>query len=87
MSTQRISVRIPATLGQRLRQQSENEGDSESKIVRLALEKFLAPEKKAKSAYDLAREAGLVGPGKRRSKIRLPRDLSTNPRYFEGFGE
>jgi hypothetical protein len=35
-----------------------------------------------RSAYDLAREAGLIGCAKG-----LPKDLATNKRYFEGFGK
>jgi len=40
------------------------------------------PKRDDRSVFEIAKKAGLIGcaPG-------LPRDLSTNNRYFEGFGE
>ena len=83
MATQRISIRIPTTLGQRLRRQSVTKGKSESEVVREALEKYLSSTAdKQPSAYELLERAGLIG------CVRgAPRDLSTNPRYFKGFGK
>ena len=50
--------------------------------MRQALEEFLSKHREEKTAYDLALEAGLIGcaPG-------APKDLSTNKRYFKGFGK
>jgi hypothetical protein len=50
--------------------------------VRVALETYLAQGGISRSAYELAEEAGLIG-----CVRRAPKDLSTNPRHFEGFGK
>jgi len=82
MASQRISVRVPPGIAQRLKQRSRITGAPESEVVRDALEKYLSEDAEEPTAYDLAKEAGLIGcaPG-------LPRDLSTNKRYFKGFGQ
>ena len=85
MSTQRISVRIPKHLGEQLRQRSEMKGTPESELVRIALEAYLTQPANGLSAYEAAVEAGVVGCAKRTPG--MPRDLSTNPKHFEGFGE
>jgi predicted DNA-binding protein len=82
MATQRISIRIPRPLGERLRKQSVNKGRSESELVREALETYLSTTDDAPSAYDLAKEAGLIG-----CLQHGPKDLSTSPRHFKGFGK
>ena len=57
-------------------------GRPESELVREALESYLGQASVARSAFDLAREAGLIG------CVRgAPRDLSTNPKHFKGFGK
>ena len=81
MSSQRITVRIPLSLGKRLKKQADVKGRPESEIVREALESYLR-QTAGQSAYELARQAGVIG----RLKD-APRDLSTNPRHFKGFGE
>jgi len=82
MASHRISVRIPGTLGRKLRRKATLNGRPESELVREALEKYLEPPAAPPSAYELARAAGLIG------CVRGgPSDLSTNPKYFEGFGE
>jgi len=82
MASKRISIRIPGTLGQRLRSRSAMKGQSESEVVREALETYLASTTGERSAYELAEQAGLIG-----SVRRAPRDLSTNRRHFEGLGK
>jgi predicted DNA-binding protein len=54
MASRRISIRIAGTLGQRLRRLSLMEGQSQSEVVRKALETYLAPTSEERSAYDLA---------------------------------
>jgi len=81
MSSHRITIRIPETLGERLRKRSRIKGQTESDLVREALENYLGQSAKERSAYELAQEAGLIG-----SVKRAPKDLSTNRRHFEGFG-
>ncbi len=51
-------------------------------MVRKALEHYLNQPSPQRSAYDLAKEAGVIGAVKN-----APKDLSTNPRHFKGFGE
>jgi predicted DNA-binding protein len=80
MASQRISVRVPRGIAQRLKERSRATGTRESEVVREALEKFLA--KSEQTAYDLARKAGLIG-----CISGAPKDLSTNKRYFKDFGK
>jgi len=82
MSSQRITIRVPGTLGARLRDRSRSKGQTPSELVRIALENYLGTARGQRSAYELAEEAGLIGCARR-----APRDLSTNRRHFEGFGK
>lgn len=82
MASNRITVRVPQTLTARLRNRSRAEGTTESDLIREALEKYLEHSQGARSAYELAEEAGIIG-----SARNAPRDLSTNPRYVKGFGK
>ena len=77
----KVSARVAPALEQSLRRRAAFTGQTESEIVREALEAHLAQEP-AGSAYELAQRLGLVGCAKG-----LPADLSTNPKYFEGFGK
>lgn len=82
MASHRISVRIPGNLGRRLKQRSLLKDAPESDVVREALEQYFAANHSEQTTYDLLREAGLIG------CVRgAPRDLSTNKKYFKGFGE
>ena len=80
MASSRLTVRIPEALTTRLRAHSRSSGATESRLVREALERYLSHS--ARSAYDLAKEAGILGIVRN-----LPKDLSTNPRHFDGFGQ
>jgi predicted DNA-binding protein len=86
MGSERITIRVSSTLGERLRQRSRIQGHTESELVREALETYLAPARGERAAYELAAEAGLIGviPRGRRAAAR---DLSTHPRHMEGFGK
>ena len=86
MASDRISIRIPETLGQRLRHRSRMRGQPESELVREALETYLGQTTEPRPAYELAEEAGLIGCIGRGPKAPA-KDLSTNPRHFEGFGK
>jgi predicted DNA-binding protein len=81
MQDYRITVRFPAELRQRLKAAADRAGTRESDLVRAAVEKQLALEDKALTAYDRAKKAGLIGAVRGAS-----RDLSTNPAHFDGFG-
>jgi metal-responsive CopG/Arc/MetJ family transcriptional regulator len=82
MSSTRITVRVPSALTARLRSHSRAKGTTESELVREALETYLGKTKKERSAYDLAEAAGIIGTARY-----APKDLSTNPRHFKGFGK
>jgi hypothetical protein len=82
MASQRITVRVPKTLGTLLRDRSRAKGQTPSDLVRVALETYLGRGGSSRSAYELAEEAGLIG-----CAGRAPKDLSTNRRHFEGFGK
>jgi hypothetical protein len=82
MTSQRITVRVPKTLGTLLRDRSRAKGQTPSDLVRVALETYLGRDGSPNSAYELAKEAGLIG-----CVRRTPNDLSTNRRHFEGFGK
>ena len=78
--TKRISARLTPRLEQHLRNRALLTGQTESDIIREALEAHFA-QPPARSALTLAKSLGLVGCAKG-----LPADLSTNKKYFEGFG-
>lgn len=80
MSDRRISVRLSARLHKDLKKLVRERGTSESEVVRKALEEYLQKRSKRPSAHDLAKEVGWIG------CITAPPDLSTNPKYMEGFG-
>jgi predicted DNA-binding protein len=78
----RVTVRFPAELRQRLKAAAHRAGTRESDLVRKAVEMQLASEDAALTAYDHAKKAGLIG------AVRgAARDLSTNPKHFDGFGK
>ena len=81
MALDRISIRIPSTLGRLLRRRSLMKGKSESEVVREALETYLVKTSDEHSAFDLAEGAGLIG-----CVRRAPKDLSTGRRHFDDFG-
>jgi predicted DNA-binding protein len=86
MSSERITIRIPGELGGRLRHRSRVKGQTESDLVREALETYLGRSNGERSAFELAEAAGLIGsvPRGRRPPAK---DLSTNPRFFREFGK
>jgi hypothetical protein len=79
---QTISLKLPETLLADLEKESRLRRMNKSALVRTALERELASgrENKKPSCYDLARD--LAG-----SIKGLPKDIATNPKYLEGFGE
>jgi predicted DNA-binding protein len=81
MKDYRITVRLPAELRRRLKDAALRSGTRESDIVRKAIERHFAAEEEGITAYERAKKAGLIG------AIRSAnRDLSTNPKHFDGFG-
>jgi predicted DNA-binding protein len=81
MKDARITVRFPAELRRRLKDAARRSGTRESDLVRGAVERQLAAEDDALTAYERAKKSRLIG------AVRgARRDLSTNPKYFNGFG-
>jgi metal-responsive CopG/Arc/MetJ family transcriptional regulator len=79
-----ISLKLPAGLHAKLERAAKRKKQTKSDIVRTALEHFLngqppSKSRRAMSALELAGD--LVGCAEG------PGDLSTNPKYMEGFGE
>ena len=77
-----ISLKLPQALNSKLDLVCKQRGQSKSEIVRAALEQFLnglPSARQPRSALDLAGD--LVG------CVKGPGDLSTNPKYMEGFGK
>lgn len=77
-----ISLKLPDHLLELLEKESRARGATKSRVVRESLEQSLGNKtRKGKaSCYDLARD--LAG-----SIKGLPRDLATNPRYMDEFGQ
>ena len=82
MPAQRISVRVNAKLDEKLQREASTLGKSESDVVREALEQYFSTKEQSETCYDLAGKIGLIGCAKR-----MPKDLSTNRKHFEGFGK
>jgi predicted DNA-binding protein len=82
MASQRISVRVSGGIARRLKERSRTTGARESQVVREALELYLSTKHSEQTTFDLLREAELIG-----CVNGAPRDLSTNKKYFRGFGE
>jgi len=72
MATHRITIRVPDSLGERLRNRSRLKGETESELVRTALEAYFEDSGKERLAYEMAEEAGVVG-----CIRRAPKDLSS----------
>ena len=78
-----LSLKIPEKLDQRIAHEVLRRRIPKSALVREALDQFLFrsnSSKKQPSVFDLTRDLA----GKYRGG---PSDLSTNPKYMEGFGE
>ena len=77
-----ISLKLSDRLLERLEEASRARGTTKSSLVRECLEQSLdaRPVGGKATCYDLASD--LAG-----SLKGLPRDLATNPKYLEGFGE
>ena len=85
MASGRLTIRIPETLGQRLRRRSRMQGLPESALVREALETYLGQAAELRPVYELAEEAGLIGCIGRGRKSPA-KDLSAASCHFEAFG-
>lgn len=79
---QTISLKLPEDLFADLEREAKARRVSKSAVVRESLVAALRrrSRREAPSCYDLARDLAGAVKG-------LPRDLATNPRYMDGFGE
>jgi len=79
---QTISLKLPEDLLADLEREAKVRRVSKSAVVRQSLEAALRRRSRrgAASCYDLARDLAGTVDG-------LPRDLASNPKYMEGFGE
>ncbi len=77
-----ISLKLPDHLLELLEKESRARGATKSSLVRECLEKSLGSKAgdSESNYFDLARD--LAG-----SVKGLPRDLATNPKYMDGFGQ
>ena len=74
-----ISLKVPENLAQQLEHEAKKSSRSRSEIVREALKEKFESKKQRRTMGDALRECGGFFEG--------PEDLSTNPKYMEGFGE
>ena len=81
MAADRLSIRLPEALRAEIEALSKASGKSESEIARQAIEEYLERQAAGPSCYDIAEKAGLIG-----CFDSGLGDLSTNPKYMEGFG-
>ena len=79
---QTISLKLPDDLLADLKREAKARRISKSALVRESVEAALRGRSRgnAASCYDLARDLAGTVKG-------LPRDLASNPKYMEGFGE
>ena len=77
-----ISLKLPDHLLAQLEREARAKRVTKSHLVRESLEQALnaGPDATGGSCYDLARD--LAG-----SVKGLPKDIATNPRYMDGFGQ
>jgi hypothetical protein len=78
---ERINVRVEGRVKAELEAEARARGVRPSDVVRQAIDDHLARREPRPTCLEIARRIGLVGVAKG-----LPRDLSTNPIYMEGFG-
>ncbi len=81
MKDQRITVRVSPEMRRRLKAVANRGGRRESDLIREAVEQRIAADELSPTAYEYAKKAGLIGAVKG-----TVRDLSTNPKYVDGFG-
>ena len=82
-ATNTVSLKVPQKLDRRLARISKTQGLSKSEFIRRAVEKALDEAQPPKLSPTLLELAGdLIGCIKG-----TPPDLSTNPKYMEGYGE
>lgn len=75
-----ISLKLPESLDAKLSRVAKQRDQTKSDVVRAALEEYLNGERAAAQETFLAAAQKWIG------CVEGPGDLSTNPKYMEGFG-
>jgi len=76
-----ISLRVPDILDSRLTEEAQRRRTSKSAVVRECVEKMLLAPRKDRAASCLDLAGDLAG------CLSGPRDIATNPKYLEDFGQ
>jgi hypothetical protein len=76
-----ISLKLPEVLLRKLERAASKRGQSKSEVIRSALEQYLNGERLLPPGSALEAVQPWVG------CVEGPGDLSTNPKYMEGFGK
>lgn len=75
-----LSVKIPRLLSERVARVARSRNQTVSEVVRRALEQLEVEARPPRKGSALQRAGRLVG------AVSGPGDLSTNPKYLEGYG-
>ena len=76
-----LTLKVPEILKTRLNSYASKKGISKSEIVRSALLEYFSKDDKKKTGSFIDFSEDLAG------KIEGPLDLSTNKKYFDGYGK
>lgn len=76
-----ISLKVPDTLDSRLAEEAQRRRTSKSAVVIQCVEKMLLAPRKDQGASCLDLAGDLAG------SLSGPRDIATNPKYLEDFGQ
>ncbi len=76
-----ISLKVPDTLDSRLAKEAQLRHTSKSAVVRECVEKMLLAPRKDRAASCLDLAGDLAG------CLKGPRDIATNPKYLDDFGQ
>jgi hypothetical protein len=81
MASDRMTIRLDEETHRRIDAEAQATGKNGSELVREALAAYFRQRSEPETCLELAHRAGVIG-----CAVGLPRDLSTNREYFEGFG-
>ena len=76
-----ISLKLPDILATRLAEEAQRRRTSKSAVIRECVEKMLLTPRKGQAASCLDLAGDLAG------CLSGPRDIATNPKYLEDFGQ
>ncbi len=76
-----ISLKVHDTLDSRLTEEAQRRRTSKSAVVRECVEKMLLAPRKERAASCLDLAGDLAG------CLKGPRDIATNPKHFDDFGQ